>query len=258
MSYIPRIISMRDADERRTKPAISRKTYVLARPTICDDTDSDYADDEYETDDEFIISSSDSEQCECEQDKHDMNSSVSDDSASDLHIIDDYVDALVSPSCQEFHDLDLEDKESGEDGPPAIRLNLASQVGSAETEDIGIAAAQDIEKAEGNDTLVLEESISLREDAFLLRLEDIVINDDEADGWILASACFDDSWVFEIEAAEEDRIARQEDELVVAKIRRSPREDTRAPSQSSPLPTRSNRNEDRKVVFALRPDVLGE
>ncbi|KAK6864446.1 hypothetical protein PG990_006118 [Apiospora arundinis] len=201
-SFIRRIITMRDsADGRRKKPAISSKKYALACPsTLYDDSDSDDADDEYETGDEFqIISSSDNNQSE-QDEVDDIEDSwyyvASDDASNSLEIIEDYLNSPTLIMHQEFHGDLLESSESKQNDVPVITLNITN---SAEMDVNGNAKSTiSMEKAGEED------------------------GGNDYDSWPLASACCDDSWTTETETEEEECVTKEDEQFALPKVRRNP------------------------------------
>ncbi|KAK8020978.1 hypothetical protein PG990_006116 [Apiospora arundinis] len=240
--FISRIISMRDANGSRRKPVVSSKTYAMASPPeLYDDSDSDDADDEYETGDEYlIISSSDavSEQGQAEDCESDWGDIAVEDDFSSLDIIDDYFNNPNLVPYQEFHyDLLSSSDESGENDPPVIKLNLTNPpdvVNSTTTNPLG------------NSYVTLQEGTSA-----LNRQDEN--HDGDAKSCPLGMASFSDNWACELEAAQEENIVKDEKTITVSKIRH--------PSQTNTLSTRSARSgrpRDRKVAFTIRPNVFDE
>ncbi|KAK8138669.1 hypothetical protein PG984_002049 [Apiospora sp. TS-2023a] len=255
-SFISRIISMRDADDRRKKPIVSKKDYVLAAPPMLyDDSESDDADDEFEPGDDYlIVSSSDtqSEQDEIEGSKTGSNSLVSDGSSS-LNIIKDSFDSPVPQPYRAFHTEVLEISDTEDNDIPVITLNLPNSLGTG-TKGVS-STSKDDDVADMEILLALEESMALREGAFLMLQNDTTDEDSNVtDEWEFASADFCDSWAFELEAAEEDLIAQEEEQLALPKLRRSSHQDSILPPQFTP----NYRQRGRKVAFALKPNVFGE
>ncbi|KAK8138668.1 hypothetical protein PG984_002048 [Apiospora sp. TS-2023a] len=240
---------MRDADNRRPKQVASTDRYACAYPIMHDDSESD-ADDEYSSEDEFIVLSPDSQS--------EQGSAISDEYPdSSLRIIDDYFDTMLLSLNRSFHDANLENDEIEEGCPPVIKLNLAKQPGEAMANSVDTATSPDCKLTESDAYSGLEESIGLREGILLPQPEDDDYNADDSDGWSLASYCCSDDWAEEIEAAEEDRIAREQ-ELAVPKTRHNPQSGTLLRSRPALRTTRSNRSQGRKVAFTVRPGIFDE
>ncbi|KAK8056326.1 hypothetical protein PG993_001553 [Apiospora rasikravindrae] len=250
-TYISRIISLRDVDERHTNPIKGGKRYTLASPIMDDDTDSSDADDEYSSDDEFLLVSS---ATDAENEYQNGTDNTDDtDSTSSLEIIEDYFDRMLlslDTPCQCY--ICEKNGESQEVDPPVLRLKLPSNYSEAIKEE----AMTDPEGRHITQECTLvgcEDSIPLRNGEIASQQTDEECDhDDDADNWSTASSCLSDSWALEIEAAEEDRIAREEEDLAVAKTRGKPQQGAEYPLPS----TRGNRH--RKVAFALRPQIIGE
>ncbi|KAK7908088.1 hypothetical protein PG985_015391 [Apiospora marii] len=252
-SYIRRIISMRDADGPRKKPLVSSKEYAMAcPPQLYDDSESDDADDEYETGDEYLlISSPDTQSDESEGSDTDRDVGASKGDSGILDIIEDYFSKPTVPLYQRFDDIVLESSEAEEDAPPVVKFDPAIRVDTAVKGGVS-DVSQDRDIIVDHDLQVLEQSISLREGVFALQQQDEDAGDD-TDDWEIASVCCCDSWAFELEVAEEDHAAREEERLAVAKVRCSDQT-----SRISPGPAQNDRRRDRKVAFAVRPNVFGE
>ncbi|KAK8049509.1 hypothetical protein PG994_011239 [Apiospora phragmitis] len=195
--------------------------------TIYDDSDSDDADDEYATDDEYLILSSSDTQGEHDDTEGSHNGWDGN-----------------RPLYQSFYDIGLESNETEEDDLPVVRLNLSRRPDVA----VGDEATNTPENnhiTNIHTSLVLEQSISLREGAFALVQQDEEDGGDDTDGWELASARCCDSGALELEAAEEDRAARGKEQLTVAKLRHQSRLDTSRPPQRA----LNSRHPGRKVGF---------
>ncbi|KAK8082033.1 hypothetical protein PG996_000814 [Apiospora saccharicola] len=264
---------MRDADGRRAKPTPSKREYALAYPAVIDDMDSCDADDEFNSDsddvggfdsfddltfDDFlIVSSNDQKEPNNNRCKDQKSSSATEDSTG-LHIIENYFDTLPYPSYQRFDEVEYEGDEDEQRGPPAIRLNIPTRPCEPFHELTNGASTEDEHIPEDNFSLVLEQSFDLRESSLLQQEENKNGDDgDLSDYCPVASECFDDDWAFELEAAEEDCIAREE-ELAAAKTRHNTRNGTHLSPRSALRSTRSNRDRGRKVAFALKPGVFNE
>ncbi|KAK8082032.1 hypothetical protein PG996_000813 [Apiospora saccharicola] len=221
-SFIRRIISMRDVDDQRKKPISSSKKYALAPPaTLYDDSDSDAddADDEYEADDEYSMS---------------WETTKTGTSIHDIVV-------FIESSAAEENDV------------PVMRLNLDSQ---PDTTMIGeaIPSTEDNHIDDKHSSPVLEQSISICEGEVALAQKDEKSGSSDADDWEIVSADCCDSWAFELEVAEEDRVAREEEKLTVAKLRDSSRQETHIPPRSAAI----KRHSGRKVAFTLKPDIFAE
>ncbi|KAK7989251.1 hypothetical protein PG989_009566 [Apiospora arundinis] len=251
---------MRDADRRQTKHTASNNQYAIARPTICDDSNSDFADDEYSSDDEFLILSSDSEQCEPEkrQTKQlvDEGHSVSSCSygSTELLIMEDYFDTILSPSYQTFHDLAPEVPKCEADGPSAIRPNLTQPTSSPMGKVVNPTTSQDTSAVDEHTSPARENGTIREGTAVEQQANEDADEDDSSDGWVLASSGFDDSWASEIEAVEEEHAARGEEAAETARMNHQPRSALR----SSQRPSRNRDRKYRQVRFHLRPTILGE
>ncbi|KAK7989250.1 hypothetical protein PG989_009565 [Apiospora arundinis] len=242
--FISRIISMRDADGPRRKPAVSSKTYAMAsHPDLYDDSESDDADDEYETGDEYlVISSSDTageqdQARDCESNWYEI---ATEDDSDSLETIEDYFnDPNIVPYQEFHHDLLNSNEENEENDLPVIQLNLANS--------LNVAANN------GTTTNVLDDAHDAPQKGPSALKQQDEKQYDGAERWSLVSASFSSNWACELEAALEDNIVHEGENITVSKVRQ--------PSQSTATPIRSARSgrlRDRKVAFTLRPNVFGD
>ncbi|KAK6864445.1 hypothetical protein PG990_006119 [Apiospora arundinis] len=221
---------MRDADRRRSKLAGTTKQYAYALPPVLDDSDSCDADDEYSSDDGFVILSSDysSEHC-----------SIIDDEDSDgsLDIIDDYFDTLLQRLNRNCRDDHLEENEAEEACPPVIKFDLSKRADEALGAEVSVTTVQERTAAlDCYGTVPYEKSSGYRADTMASQQNNSGVSDaSDSDSWSLASSCFSDGWAEEIEFAEEDRAAREQEAMMIAKNRR-----------------------DRKVTFCLVPTIIND
>ncbi|KAK6841889.1 hypothetical protein PG987_002749 [Apiospora arundinis] len=218
---------MRDSvDGRRKKPAISSKKYALARPsTLYDDSDSDDADDEYETSDEFqIISSSDNNQSE-QDEVYDIEDSwyyvASDDASNSLEIIEEYLNSPTLIMYQEFHGDLLESSEPKQNDVSVITLNIPNLAAMDVNGNANNANKNNITTNERT-SLAQDQSTTLREDTVSMEKTGEEDGGNDSDSWSLASACCDDSWTTETETEEEECITKEEEQFVLPKVRRNP------------------------------------
>ncbi|KAK7970757.1 hypothetical protein PG988_009830 [Apiospora saccharicola] len=220
--------------------------------------DADDADDEYEADDEYsILSSSDthSEQDDVVGNNQDWDCNVDEDGSGSLYLIEDYFNSPNIPRYQSIHDIVvfIESSAAEENDVSVMRLNLDSQ---PDTTMIGeaIPSTEDNHIDDKHSSLVLEQSISICEGEVALAQKDEKSGSSDADDWEIVSADCCDSWAFELEVAEEDRVAREEEKLTVAKLRDSSRQETHIPPRSAAI----KRHSGRKVAFTLKPDIFAE
>jgi len=238
---------MRDAEGRPYEPAISTKQYAYPLPPVLDDSDSGDADDEYSSDDEFTVLSTDNSS------KH--GSIVGEEDTNDsLEIIDDYFDTLLHRLNQDSRDVDLKKHEVEQECPPVIKPDLSKRIGEPLNSDVGVTVAKENTSIVVRPSTLQGESMDLHKNALVSQQQDGDEHADNLDSWSVVYYSFSDDWAEEIQGAEEDRVAREQEVMVVTKNRRDRRSTTQAYFQSE------CRNVQRypQVTFCLIPTVISD
>ncbi|KAK7951496.1 uncharacterized protein PG986_007224 [Apiospora aurea] len=197
-----------------------------------DDTDSGDTDDEYSSDDDFTMVSSDTES----EYQNGTKNTDDADSTSDLEIIEDYFDRMLLSLHEPRHNYTGEEKDESQetsgDRPTCSQTQPPLSNSNEGMEVKAMNEPEDCQIAQEDMLVVCEDSIALRNgDIASQQVDEEYDHDDNADSWSMTSACLSDSWALEIEAAEEDRIAREQEDLAVPKTRANP---YRTPGGSSP------------------------
>ncbi|KAK8020979.1 hypothetical protein PG990_006117 [Apiospora arundinis] len=197
-----RIISLRDADRRRTK---SSKKYAVAAPTIMDD-DSDFsdADDECSSSDEFqlVWSDTDSEA----GDSGVNGSSVDTDCSGELEDIEDYFDSLLFQNPQK---VTCEGSKAQEPDPPVLKLNLSGSSGMIVRGGANNPLA-DKQIIEENLLVAMNESIYPHDCTTVSQQADSGLGKRDDSDWTFVSTCTSDSWAVEIFSTEDDHVDKEE------------------------------------------------